>query len=139
VSDAKTVLLIDSHDQDRQHYASRLKASSSNYTIIEAVSGQAGLDLYNSQPIDCVILELGLPDLSGFEVLAKIIPVTKHPQLPVIVLTVFSNQALLTVAKMDGACATLHKGNTSADDLVKIVHDAISTVPVDDPSHFDHA
>src|SRR5438093_13476699 len=103
MSDAKTILFIDGHDEDRQYYAHRLKVSSPDYIIIEAATGALGLELFRAQPIDCVILELKLPDMSGFEVLAKLVPVARLPEIPVIVLTTFGLEGLLEVAKMSGA------------------------------------
>jgi DNA-binding NarL/FixJ family response regulator len=141
MSDAKSILLIDDNHKDRQYYAQQLKLNSPDYVIFEALTGQAGLDLCHSQSIDCVILELGLPDMSGFEVLTNLIPIPRQPKIPVVVLTGFFNQSLLKVAKMEGAFATLQKGTTSGDDLGKVVHEAIATIPVDAHSYryFDHA
>jgi DNA-binding NarL/FixJ family response regulator len=130
MSDTKLILLIDGNDKDRLYYAHQLKLSSSGYTILEAATGQTGLELYKSQPVDCVILELSLPDVSGFEVLTELVPITWRPQIPVVVLTRFNNEALLKVAKMDGAFVTLQKDNTSGDELDKVIHNAIATIPV---------
>jgi DNA-binding response OmpR family regulator len=33
----------------------------------EAETGAAALELYEKHEIDCVILDIGLPDMSGFE------------------------------------------------------------------------
>lgn len=51
-----------------------LKASLANegYHLIEAVSGEEGLRLAASQPPDLIILDLGLPDLDGQEVLQRL-------------------------------------------------------------------
>jgi len=131
MSHAKSILFVDGNEKDRQYYAHRPRSTSPDYGILEASTGQAALDLYYSQSIDCVIMELTLPDMSGFELLAKLIPFARHPEIPVVVLTLFTNQALLEVAKMNGAFATLHKGTTSGGDLDKIVHKAMATIPKD--------
>ena len=99
--------------------------------IFEAPTGQAGLDLYNSQSIHCVILELGLPDMSGFEVLTKLVPIARRPEVPVIVLTKFDNQALHEVAAKNGALVTLQKSITSGEDLDRVVLKAIATIQRD--------
>ena len=129
MSVAISILLIDDHHKDRQYYAHRLKVSSPDHVIFEAASGQAGLDLFNAQSIDCVILELALPDISGFVVLAKLVPIARRPQIPVVVLTEFSNQGLLEVAVTNGAFASLPKITTSGDVLDQVVHKAIATIP----------
>jgi DNA-binding NarL/FixJ family response regulator len=125
--EAKTLLLIDGNDKDRQYYAQRLKVTSPNCTIVEAASAEAGLDVFRSRPIDCVILELGLPDASGFEVLTRLVPVARHPEIPVVVLTQFTHEALLEVAKMNGAFGVLQKHTTSGDELAIAVHKALTT------------
>jgi CheY-like chemotaxis protein len=70
MSDATTILLIDGNHKDREYCAQRLQLSSPDYDVVQATTGQSGLDLCARQPIDCVILEIDLPDMSGFEVLA---------------------------------------------------------------------
>lgn len=51
-----------------------LRASLANegYHLTEAVSGEEGLRLAASQPPDLIILDLGLPDLDGQEVLQRL-------------------------------------------------------------------
>jgi CheY-like chemotaxis protein len=77
--------------------------------IFEAESGQAGLDLYRSQTVDCVILELGLPDISGIEVLKQLSSPAGLPVIPVIVLTRLSYGNCLEIANQNGATATFVK------------------------------
>jgi DNA-binding response OmpR family regulator len=74
MSDATTILLIDNDPHHPEYYAQRLYASSTNYDVVEAASGQLGLNICARQPIDCVVLEIDLPDMSGFEVLAELVP-----------------------------------------------------------------
>ena len=65
-----SVLFIDGNAADRTYFAEGLKRCSSDYLILEAPDGKSGLDLYRRSPrIDCVVLELDLPDRSGFEIL----------------------------------------------------------------------
>ena len=71
MSDATTILLIDDDGHYRAYCAQRLHASSRNYDVVEAATGQSGVDICARQPVDCVVLEIDLPDMSGFEVLAR--------------------------------------------------------------------
>jgi CheY-like chemotaxis protein len=131
MSVGKSILLVDGNDKDRQYYAEWLRLSCPDFLIFEAASGRAGLELYQSHAIDCVILELGLPDMSGFEVLVQLVPIARRPEIPVIVLTQFSNQALLEVATMNGAQVTLQKNTTAGDLLERAVLKALATVQRD--------
>ena len=57
-----SVLLIDGSHNQRVYWAEQLKRCSPDYEIIEASDGQSGLDIYRSRRIDCVVLEIDLPD-----------------------------------------------------------------------------
>ncbi|WP_370467978.1 response regulator [Nitrospira sp. KM1] len=82
--------------------------------------------------MDCVVLELDLPDMSGFEVLVELVPVARHPTVPVIVLTRLPNRMLTELAVKNGAQAGLHKPTTTGDQLREAVFNAIAAVPRDD-------
>ena len=62
-----SILLIDGSKNQRAYWADQLNQCSPDYEIVEAADGESGLALYRSQPIDCVVLELSLPDQSGFQ------------------------------------------------------------------------
>ena len=82
-----SVLLIDGSQSQRAYWADQLRGCSSDYQIIEAADGQSGIDLYRSRRIDCVVLELSLPDQSGFQTLVDLVPIPRRSQIAVIVLT----------------------------------------------------
>jgi len=124
----KSILFIDGNAQDRWYYAHRLKLTSPDYVIFEAASGQTGLDLCSSHSIDRVILEIDLPDMSGFEVLAKLVPIAACPKVPIIMLTRLSNPDLLDLARKNGAQAALCKIEISDGILDRTILKAIATV-----------
>lgn len=130
MSDAISILFIDSNKRDHDYYAWRLRASPLSYDIVHAASGRAGLDHCARQPIECVVLEIDLPDMSGFEVLAKLIPRAYHPEIAVIVLTRLPNPFLLDLATKNGAQVALHKTLGSGDLLAPSILKAISRVQV---------
>jgi len=59
-------------------------------TLISTRLGQKGVELVESESPDIVILDLGLPDINGFEVLQQI---RLFSQVPTIILTVRSDEA----------------------------------------------
>jgi CheY-like chemotaxis protein len=55
--------------------------------ITQVGDGAAALAALDKQAFDCVVLDLRLPDMSGFELIEKIKEDPRHPRLPVIVYT----------------------------------------------------
>jgi DNA-binding NarL/FixJ family response regulator len=131
MSDATPILLIDGKTQDREYYAQYLEASSSHFDVVQAATGRSGLDLCVRQPIDCVVLEIDLPDMSGFEVLARLVPRVSHPGIAVIILTRLPNHFLLELALKNGAQAAFLKTMTTGDILERNIVQAISAVQKD--------
>jgi len=125
--DRLSVLLIDSKDIDRNYYGDRLKQCSSDYVIFHAADGKAGISVCETVSIDCVVLEIDLADMSGFEVLVQLVP-TRPPKVPIIVLTHLTNPFLLELAVKNGAVAALCKNTTSGDVLDKTILRAVSRV-----------
>ena len=138
MSSPSNILFIDANHQDCDYYSQRLRISSPDSVVIQAATGRVGLAICNSQTIDCVVLELDLPDMSGFEVLLKLVPRARHPEIAVIVFTRLSNPYLLDAAVSNGAQAALHKSMASGDILDQTILRAVSAVPRKrtEPSHF---
>ncbi|HWZ90725.1 MAG TPA: response regulator, partial [Polyangiaceae bacterium] len=55
--------------------------------IVSATTGEEALTILREQTIDCVVLDLRLPDISGFDVLDRIRDDETLPDLPVVVFT----------------------------------------------------
>lgn len=81
------VLIIDDETQIRRFLDIALRAQ--GYKTILAENGQKGLEALALQGADLVILDLGLPDLDGFDVLLELRAWSK---VPVIVLSVRSDE-----------------------------------------------
>ncbi len=58
------------------------------YTVLEAVTGEEGLETFSKTPCDLVLLDMVLPDLNGIEVLRLI--KQGAPEVPVIIMTAYS-------------------------------------------------
>jgi CheY-like chemotaxis protein len=122
-----TILIIDDNEEDLKYWSDSLRRSSANYTVLESSSAAAGLDLCRTQAIDCVVLDLDMPE-SGFHVLLELIPDRRRPQVAVIVLTHLPHPNLFDMAKHNGAQACLLKQSTSVQDLERSVQEALATV-----------
>jgi DNA-binding NarL/FixJ family response regulator len=123
-----SVLFIDANDADRKFFSDGLKDHTPDYRILEAADGESRLTLYQSQRIDCVILELDFPDRSGFEVLVRLVPIARRPTVAVVILTRLTHRGLWDLAKGNGAYAYLIKEHTSCEALDNTIHSAIAMV-----------
>ena len=77
------VLVVDDEEAIRRFL--RVTLASQDYAIIEAASGQAALSETSENRPDIVILDLGLPDIDGIEVIRRL---RKWSQIPIIILSV---------------------------------------------------
>ncbi len=77
-----TVLIIEDEKNISDFMSKALK--SNGYRVITALSGKAGLSLISSQCPDIILLDLGLPDIEGNDV---IISVRKWTSCPIIVVS----------------------------------------------------
>jgi two-component system KDP operon response regulator KdpE len=59
-------------------------------TLLSAKLGEEGIEMLQSENPDAVILDLGLPDISGFEVLKRI---RSFSEVPILILTVRSDES----------------------------------------------
>lgn len=73
----ESVLVVDDEPQIRRVLRPSLAAS--GYEVFEAVTGREALAAISANPPDLVILDLGLPDMDGKEVLRKLRIFTRTP------------------------------------------------------------
>ena len=119
------VLIIDGHHNERRFYAQRLSDCSPQHTIVEAEDGRSGLDIVRSLQIDCVVLDLDLTDISGFEVLGSLRSTSNTSQVAVVVLTNQCNRLLFERARQEGAASCLVKSVTSGYLLSQVIRKAV--------------
>jgi DNA-binding response OmpR family regulator len=83
MSDSKTILIV----EDEEKVASFIKKGlfTQGYVSVIATTGREALSFFDTQKFDLVILDIGLPDLSGLEVCEEIRK--KNTQIPVLMLT----------------------------------------------------
>jgi two-component system KDP operon response regulator KdpE len=93
-----SVLVIDDEPQIRRALTINLRAR--GYQVTEAATGELGLQLCASENPDLVLLDLGLPGISGLDVIDAIRP---WNQVPIIVLTVRDDQHTKVAALDAGA------------------------------------
>jgi DNA-binding NarL/FixJ family response regulator len=128
VSSRTTILLIDGYKPDREYWAQRLQISSPDFIVLEADTGASALAICKSHRVDCVVVEVDLPDMSGFKVLLNSIGDFVRQEKAIIVLSRFNLESLKELAITNGAFAYLMKSQVSGDDLDRTIRKALATV-----------
>ncbi|HJT21936.1 MAG TPA: response regulator [Nitrospira sp.] len=115
------VLVIDGYREERQYWADCLRMSSKHYEVIEAQDGRSGIQLCQATLIHCVVLEILLPDISGFGVLRGLCHMPPPSKCAVVVLTRIDYPSLLDLAQKNGAMASLAKSHTTCHELDRAI------------------
>lgn len=79
------ILIID--DDEISRYLLKSVLGSSGYRLLEARGGNEGLRVANESKPDLIILDLSMPDVSGFEVLDALKNNAETRQIPVVIYT----------------------------------------------------
>ena len=58
-----------------------------NYAVVEALDGEEGLNVAKEEKPDIILLDLVLPEMDGFEVLAKLKADPQMSKIPVLILS----------------------------------------------------
>jgi PleD family two-component response regulator len=123
-----TILLIDGHDTDRTYYADSLRKSLPDYDILEASDGQSGMDIHQARPVDCIVSEIDLEDISTFEVLLRAVPIARRQTVAFVILAQRIVADIGDLARRYGAQEVLIKRLTSGHELAQAVRKAIAKV-----------
>lgn len=115
------VLLIDDHALVRAGIHALLSGISGVEVVGEAATGEEALPLINALRPDIILLDLSMPGLSGFEVLAH--TRKRFPKVRVIILTIHESGHYAIEAMQAGAAGFLAKSAASNE-----LEEAINTV-----------
>ncbi|HBT89006.1 sigma-54 dependent transcriptional regulator [Desulfobacter sp.] len=93
------ILIIDDDDQLRISFSKLL--TEENYDVVSAASGEAGVEIVNTTPLDLVILDVRLPGMNGLETFKEIKKI--DGTLPTIIVTAFGTTDTAIEATKAGA------------------------------------
>jgi signal transduction histidine kinase/DNA-binding response OmpR family regulator len=111
-----SVLIIDDESESRQILRAILEEA--QYLVREADNGRSGLAAVHAAPPDLIVLDLMMPDLDGFQVLAQLRVDPRHAALPVIVVTAKDLTAQEQAWLRDRAHMAIQKSQLSPTDFV---------------------
>ena len=118
------VLLIEDNPGDTRLLREMLKEATDSLFEVEAADRLAsGLDYLKSNPVDAVILDLGLPDSQGLDSFREIY--RQSPKVPVLVMTGLADETIGMQAVQEGAQDYLLKGTVEGKLLARIIRFAI--------------
>jgi CheY-like chemotaxis protein/HPt (histidine-containing phosphotransfer) domain-containing protein len=126
------ILIIDDEPYIAETIAAGLE--SDGMEVVSALDGARGLELARQQRFELVLLDLGLPGVSGFEVLRQIKQDEQLRFLPVLVLSAWSNSTDKVRAFETGATDYLTKPFDVSELRVRI-HSILRAVSVERAAH----
>jgi CheY-like chemotaxis protein/CHASE3 domain sensor protein len=127
----KNLLIIEDDENSRK--AMRKLIGNGDVKCFEAGTGKDALEMYQQNHIDCIVLDIGLPDMSGFDLIYKLENIKDHNIPPIIIytgkeLTKEENNELQKYAE-----SIIIKGVKSEDRLLDetalFLHRTISNLP----------
>jgi two-component system KDP operon response regulator KdpE len=109
------VLVVDDEPSILRVVAANLRAR--GYEALTAATGQDALTVIEAQQPDCIVLDLGLPDIGGLEVLRRLRAWT---MMPVVILTAVDDEHRRAAALDLGADDYVTKPFAMADLLARV-------------------
>jgi DNA-binding NtrC family response regulator len=123
MSDSARILIVDDDQSILAVLEARLQAA--GFRVLCAASGPAALELLKSKPVDVLVSDMKMPEMSGMELYAEATVI--QPQLPVIFLTAYGTIPDAVSAVKAGAVDYLTKP-FDGKELVKKISQFLATL-----------
>ena len=120
------VLIVDDSTEDKEAVRRYLSKSLDNsYLLIEADTGEEGLDILKEKNPDCVLLDFQLPDMDGIDFIRDVIVKSDLKKVPVIMLTGQGDESIAVESLKSGVQDYLVKETLTSDLLLRSIKYAI--------------
>jgi DNA-binding NarL/FixJ family response regulator len=113
------VLLVDDHKIIREGLRAMLDKEQGLKIVGEAEDGRTAIKLVRELSPDLVVMDIGMPDLTGIEATRQI--TAKHPNVKVIALSMHSDKRFVSEMLAAGASGYLLK-DCAFDELSRAIH-----------------
>lgn len=113
-----TVLLADDHRLVSEALRSALAQEADIHVVAEVGEGAAAIEAVRSSQPDVVVLDIGLPDLNGIEVAARLQAL--HLPTRIVALSAYSDKRFVTEMLRAGAAAYVSKSAAGTELVVAI-------------------
>lgn len=117
-----SVLVVD--DDDDIRLLVRTMLDKVGYTVLESATGQGGLEVARSQPVDVILLDLHVPDLDGWSFLIHAWEEAAVKRIPVVMFSASDDEVAVKRAQAWG-CSYLAKPFT-VEDVVTAIEEALN-------------
>lgn len=125
------ILIVEDHELTRFGLKTTFEGVDFIGTIFEAEYAEKALDIFNNNPIDLIVMDLGLPNLNGIEATKKIR--AKNKDVKIIILTSHNDEKEVLDSLKAGANAYCSK-EINPSRLVEVVHSVLEGASWFDPS-----
>jgi PAS domain S-box-containing protein len=88
---ANNALMVE--DDPRSAVLLRLQLEAEGFNVLHAVSAEAALALAMQQPLSLITLDIMLPDMDGWEFLARLKQVPALARIPVVIISIVADQS----------------------------------------------
>lgn len=126
MSGNRQILLVDDEPLVSRILAFRLKRAGCDCKVV--ATGKDALDAALASAPDAIVLDLGLPDMSGLDVCRELKKDKELSDVPIIVLTGDLGANVQQDARNAGAAQVVLK-TSDAQEIVETVVDAMSQIP----------
>src|SRR5579871_1734936 len=79
------------------------------YDVEVASDGIAGLEAFFATPVDCMVVDLSMPGLNGYQLIRALRGDATTAQAPIVVLSALAQEQVETIGLLSGADAYLYK------------------------------
>ncbi len=117
------VLIVDDDENLRMIYETALQ--NGGLETVSALNGKSGIDKAKSEKPNLILLDQVLPDISGNEVLKTLKMDVNTQNIPILMLSNFSQEELVKEAIDNGAMDYIYKYQVEPQDLVNKVKQAL--------------
>jgi DNA-binding NarL/FixJ family response regulator len=116
------ILIVDDHPVLREGLTLIIESQPDCQVVAEAGTGKEAVELFQEYLPDITLMDLGLPDIPGIDVIKRLL--AQHPDARIIVLTTYLGDVQALRALQAGAAGYLLKATLRRDllDTIRAVH-----------------
>jgi DNA-binding NarL/FixJ family response regulator len=124
-----SVLLVDDQQLFRDGLALILKQHFPDFSLLHAGSGPEALSMMQTSPVDLVLLDIGMPEMNGMEVVNHLLK--DFPKALILVVTQYNGEAMIKHLLRTGIHGFIFKSSASQEivDAIEAVLDGRQYIP----------